>query len=162
MLILAILLSFKAWFTIDASAKERVKRWLQFRYDNVLEYVFVVMSLPKADAFDYQLTWIPEGFTLTKETKWDKYYSALYENESKTKGFFFSYDYIEPGDQMFYIGNDIEVRVVSVNGCEANFMPAESEEDSNVLMWQDEDGIVFHVDGLLEYEELVKIAESIQ
>ncbi|MBR4731977.1 MAG: DUF4367 domain-containing protein [Lachnospiraceae bacterium] len=68
-------------------------------------------------------------------------------------------------EQEFYVVSDKDMKpyeIVSVNGNSAELYLSDSQEESNMIVWRNKNDVLFSIKGIMEREELIKLAESIE
>ena len=120
---------------------------------------------PPAVLPEYEVTWIPEGFVLEERVELDDWVLCTYHNSVEDEGFSFDYCFASSDMQLQIGGYDNEAAPTAeycfVNGIAADYYPAGNSETSNLIWIDEKQGIVFAIEGTLEKEVILHIAESV-
>lgn len=161
--ILAVLLCTSVWLSVDAQARSKVFGWMRevcgdwfvFHYEGGSE------SADSADVKEYCITWIPEGYKpfyedLTGEIKY-----IVYTNEI---GELLKFEYAQRLENSVWAINyaDTVQKTTKVNGVSAEMFISTTQEHSNTIMWEIDDGTKFYISGFVTEKTLVKIAKNIE
>lgn len=164
-LLLTALVSFATVMTFDVEARAAFTRWIRKVYEDSIVYEFFGEKAETA-SLDYRVTWVPEGFELVDEYESDTIYSAIYQKrENIQEVFVIEWSCVEDGDNIALVtyGEEYQCEDIKVNGDRGNFYQSLSGNDSNVLIWVNEQEMIeYHINSYLPFEQMLKIAESIQ
>lgn len=69
--VLAAALASGTWLTANAEARTAFFAWMREQYEAFVEYRFTGEASQENESADYELTWLPEGFSLQKEQNLD-------------------------------------------------------------------------------------------
>lgn len=161
---LAALVGISAWLAVDAEARAAVFSWMREVYEEHIVYRF--FGEPTTDTLPaYRITWLPEGYEEIDVYDGDEAYNAFYQKgDDITSAFVFEYFFMQDG---FYTEMQIDEtsyihKIVDINGVQADFYQALNPEETNNLIWIDENtSIVFKFNGFPEETVIVHIAKSI-
>ena len=149
-----------------------------FWYDHQRHLVFFVdSSLSKADLAQcierisfrlpkYEPTWLPEGYVISEEGRENVYpmlSNVYYDNSGN--GFIYTCCALEELDGIMVdrLGDTIQSEHLWINNNEAYFYPAsEKVPGADLIIVDESNGLVFELNGLLERDVMIKIAESIK
>lgn len=157
---IALLLGAALYVTLCPTARAAVLGWTREVIETKITYRFHGGS---GEALPYyELTWLPDGFTLTAEEDWGTYRWATYEDAGGEHMIAFQYTLYSEGDVVSYLSTEgIECGTLVINGCDAEIYYSELSPDLH-LIWIDEaSGIAFTLDGSVSEAELIKAAESV-
>ena len=156
--LLALLLTFGSWLAVDVHAREVFFNWVRTVYEDHVVYRFHGGSTSTTpDTLpEYELGWIPEGFELVDESQGTYIGYKTYENKQTEDVIVISYAMQLEHTQ---IADYSQFSKVEIDSLEGWFFLAADEGDSNELIWFDEEnGIVFHLNSTLPEVEIVKLA----
>ncbi len=164
MFFLAALIGVSAWLTVDAQAREAFFTWVREVYEEHIVYRFfgepVAESLPA-----YRITWLPEGYEEVDAHEGEAAFNALYQKgDDIMSAFVFEYFFVQNSSliEMQFDEAGYLHKTVNINGIQADFYLALNPDETNDLVWFDEDtNIVFSLNGSPEESVMVHIAESV-
>lgn len=155
----AMLLLFGSVMALDVEAREAFGRWLERRFGTCIQFSGSDAAT-EFEAFDYNPGWIPPGFDFYEEHTEPFGKTILYVNE-QGNFFRFSYSAASSGSTAYLFFHDgYDVKDVLVNGLPGKLYISRSDRVSPTLVWQDEHGTLFDVDGPCEESVLIKAAEN--
>lgn len=158
----AILLAGSVWLAVDTEARAAFFAWVKEHYETYVVYRFTGEADKQANAMNYELAWLPEGYEKAKESISEAGSFCVYQNE---KGEMISFICSQGTDAtaLFLISDDITAQKVSVGDLPADFYPASNGETSNALVWLSETGdTVFCITTPLSQQTLIQIAERVK
>lgn len=161
--LLAILLAGSAVLAFSAEARAAVLGWVRQQIESLYAYVFVGDPVA-ADPVRYELSEIPEGFTLATVYEIDGGELYIYTNEETGIIGAFSYS-INPSESSSIVleGGVCEHRKVTVNGMPGDlYLPTDGSERSELLWMDDTTGTIFSLSFPFDEDTMLKIAESIE
>ena len=159
--IAAVLLSLGTWLTVDVEAREVLFGWVKEVYDRRVGYHFFSKEPAKTVA-PYEPAWIPEGFSLTHTSHHELGAVQVYSNEKTGQILAFGYESMRDSMIIGYNGDVNESETLFVQGLRAEFYYASDGSTANNLIWFDEfAGLVFTIDGDVEKETIIRMAESV-
>lgn len=161
--LLVLLLSGGVWMARDAYAGVP-QNWVRFEVeDGTVNYRF--LGEPDGSAFpSYRLGWIPEGFELVDENDWSDLgmYNSYYENAETGGGFGFDCQFM---NNIFVTGLSMEnmtYESTAVNGFPADYYETTEKDGTNNLFWFDQEhNLVFTIEGSLDRETMLRVAENV-
>ena len=80
--VLALILTSGTWLTVDAEARAAFLAWVREQYEAFVEYRFIGEAPQENTTVEYELTWLPEGFSLQSEQDLDGGTYLTYTNDS--------------------------------------------------------------------------------
>lgn len=80
--VLAAALASGTWLTANAEARTAFFAWMREQYEAFVEYRFTGEASQENESADYELTWLPEGFSLQKEQNLDGGTYLTYTDDS--------------------------------------------------------------------------------
>lgn len=160
---LAVLVGTGAWLAVDAEARAAFTAWVRDVYESAHVYRF--FGEPAAEELPaYRITWLPEGYEQVDVQDDGETFIALYQRDDGESHSFFEFRYFFAQHDR-YIGmmtGSSEHKTVDIHGIQADFYQASDPGAVNYLILVDEDaGIVFQIESVLDKSVMVHIAESI-
>lgn len=163
MFFLAVLVSAGAWLTVNAEAREAFFSWVRDAYTDAHVYRF--FGEPAGEALPaYGLSWIPEGYEEVDVRDDGETFIALYQrDDGESHSFFeFRYFFVQHDRYIGMMTGSSEHKTVDIHGIQADFYQASDPGAVNYLILVNEDaGIVFQIESVLDKSVIVHIAESI-
>lgn len=151
------------WVAPNAEAREAVQKWFTFTWNNIISYRFNEEYTGEFPT--YRPTWLPEGYEETNVFETDDYCELTYEDKNGNLIFVYYMAMDDGSDISFGFFPDEKFRKESVliQGLQGDLYISSLEDEQSSLIWMDEkNGIVFGVDGVLDEEVILRIAESIK
>lgn len=159
--IAAVLLSLGTWLTVDVEAREMLFGWVKEAYEWCVNYRFFSKE-PATAIAPYEPSWIPEGFTLTHTSDHELGGTQVYSNEKTGQILVFGYDLMSDSMVIGFAGDLSQHETLTVQGLNAEFYHAAGDSTANNLIWFDESaGVVFTIDGDVEKDVILHMAESV-
>ena len=93
--VLAVALVSGTWLTVDAEARAAFFAWVREQYEAFVEYRFIGEAPQENEIVDYELTWLPEGYSETESHILAGSSITIYKNES---GRIIQFSYSQGGD----------------------------------------------------------------
>ena len=160
--ILAASLVGGTWLTVDAEARVSFSVWMRKQYEAFVEYRFVGEAPEDDEISVYELTWLPEGFSLQDEQELGGSTYLTYFDASGQR-IIFACLRGDDAASLFVISDNEEFRIVQVGSITADYYQAAEENSSNMLVWSSEENdIVFFIMSDLPEDTMIKMAESVQ
>lgn len=159
--VLAVALASGTWLTVDAEARAAFFAWVREQYESFVEYRFIGEAPQENEIVDYELTWLPEGYSETESHILAGSLTTIYKNET---GRIIQFSYSQGGDatSLFVKSNYSKIITIELGSIVAEYYEAEEQSDANALTWMSEDGeIMFCITAFEPKEVLVKMAESV-
>lgn len=159
----ALVVGSGVWLTIDVDARASMFEWIRQIYENSIVYKYIgereVDILP-----EYELHYIPDGFTKAEEHKSEKQCVVLYFNDKTNKSIIFEYCLIDRSSvtslQNAKANSDYEK--LSIGNYNADFYYANASSDANSIVWfDDENGLMFRIDSNMDKQVILDIFESV-
>lgn len=160
--VLALALASVTWLTVDVEARAAFFSWVREQYETFVEYRFIGEAPPKNTIVEYELTWLPEGFSFQKEQDLDGGTYLTYTNDSGRR-IIFSCLQGDDAASLFVTSDYAEPRSVQIGNIHADFYQANEEASSNMLVWTSEkDGLAFYIMADFSEDTMIKLAEGVQ
>ena len=159
-------------YLADDPAKDNCIVWLKeemffyisgyFTPEELVYYAECLQPVPVQEkkAPNYQLGYIPKGYTFLTENHSPHDHAVIYSNEA---GHTLSFCYIwDPdGAEAFVKNSDTQV-TTTIHGAEADLMlSSDLSKESSSIVWA-EDEILFSLSAFLPEDELIALAESVE
>ena len=159
--IAAVLLSLGTWLTVDVEARETLFGWMKEVYEWCVNYRFFSKE-PVTTIAPYEPTWIPEDFALTHTSDHKLGGTQVYSNEKTGQILVFEYESMDDSVVIGFGGDLSQHENLTVQGLHADFYHAEGDSTANNLIWFDGSaGVVFTIDGDVEKDVILHMAESV-
>lgn len=160
--VLAVALASCTWLTIDAEARTAFFAWIREQYEAFVEYRFIGEAPQENEIVDYDLTWLPEGFSFQKGQSLGNSTYLTYANDSGQR-ILFSYLQGNDSTSLFMAADYTEVQSVQIGNVKADFYQASQETSPNGLVWvSEEENMCFCITASLPKDTIIKLAEGIQ
>ena len=166
--LLVLLLSGCAVLAVSPVAREVFAGWVREIHDTYFLYKFwgneERESVSKEDVL-YQPTYVPSGYRIEyRSVLSDNTVTICYTNDQTGYLVVFTYFSDESSPVLQITGeNEIIYQKVQVNGIPADLYLDSEEGEANVIVWVDEkNGAAFRIGGVLDGEELTRMAESVE
>lgn len=159
--VLVVALASGTWLTVDAEARAAFFAWVREQYEAFVEYRFIGEAPQENEIVDYELTWLPEGYSETESHILAGSSITVYRNET---GRIIQFSYSQGGDatSLFVKSNYSKIITIELESMVAEYYEAEEQGDANALTWMSEDGeIMFCITAFEPKEVLVEMAESV-
>lgn len=148
---------------VSPTVRAAVIKWVTEWYETYIVYRYfgeeVVTEIPQ-----YVITKLPEGYSENKEKRiqMPEYGRVLYEND-KQQWIWLRYVYVQQGAASVVDIEGAKIKDIQVNGYAGQLILSEDyEELDNTVTWIDTDkGIQFTVDGHIDAQAILDIADSV-
>lgn len=160
--ILAVVFTCGTWLIVDAEARVAFFAWVREQYETFVEYRFIGETPQENTTVEYELTWLPEGFSLQKEQDLDGGTYLTYTDNSGQR-IIFSYLQGDDAASLFITSDYIEIRSVQIGNIHADFYQANAEASSNMLVWSsEEDDLAFYIMADLPEDTMIELAKGVK
>lgn len=159
--VLVVALAGGTWLTVDVEARAAFFAWVREQYEAFVEYRFIGEAPQESEIVDYELTWLPEGYSEKESHILAGSSITMYTSES---GQIIQFSYSQGGDatSLFVKSNYSKILPIELENVVAEYYEAENQGDANALTWTSADGkIMFCITAFEPKEALVKMAESV-
>lgn len=159
--LLALLFAGSAWLAVDAEARTAFIGWIKDFYGTYFVYRYDDSPLESAASVNYQLTWLPTGYTEFFSDEMNGEMLIVYANEA---GQLLKFKYIDSPDAMSWWidASNVTRKQAAVEGNLADLLLSESLDTASAILWTDADDTAFYISGFLNEDDLIKIAESVR
>lgn len=167
-LFLAFAIGASIFFATNVEARATFLSWVREVYESSVVYRY--FGSPQYVLPEYELSWIPEGFTLEQRFEQEQdgniCRDMIYVNSKTGDGFIFTYQTMTddiPTILSAYEGEALsEPEKCFINNAEGVYYPPEQEGNSSDLLWFDnERGIAFAINSSLDKPVILHIAERV-
>ncbi len=160
--VLAAVFISSIWLAVDAEARAAFFTWIREQYETFVEYRFIGEPLQENEPVDYELAWLPEGFSFQKEQELDGGKYLTYTDHSGRR-IVFSYLLGDDAASLFVTSDYTEIRPVQIGNIHAHFYQANEEASSNMLVWiSEEDNFAFYIMADFSEDTMIKLAEGVE
>lgn len=159
--VLSVAIASGTWLTVDAEARATFFAWVREQYEAFVEYRFIGDAPQESEIVDYELTWLPDGYSEIESHILAGSMITVYKSET---GRIIQFSYSQGGDatSLFVKSNYSKIIQIELGNVIAEYYVAENQSDANALTWMSEDGeIMFCITAFEPKEVLVKMAESV-
>ena len=148
-IVLAILITGGVWITVDAEARAAFVGWVKEVYEEFFVYRFNDETDIQNEPYEYEFTWLPNGYVKLYEKDTGSRITRLYKNEA---GQMLQFNCVyDPNETDIYvIAPTATVDDAVVNGYAADFIISGDERAANVLMWIDSNNCAFYISAYLK------------
>ncbi len=157
--VIALFMTGSMVLALNTQVRAEVFTWVKQVYETHTMYWF---GMEKQDTLPhFELTYIPEGFTVLKDESTSSSRTVIYEKGEEYFGFI--YHLIQEGSQLLIDYRDAEYSTIEikVNDCEGHFYWSDDPTESKNLVWIDEvNGVIFIISAYFEQDVILHIAES--
>lgn len=160
--VLVVALAGGTWLTVDVEARAAFFAWVREKYEAFVEYRFIGEAPQESEIVDYELAWLPEGFSFQKEQSLGNSSYLTYANDSGQR-ILFSYLQGDDATSLFMMADYTEVQSVQIGNVKADFYQASQETSPNGLVWvSEEENMCFCITASLPKDTILKLAEGVQ
>lgn len=158
---LAACLTFGGALAVSPAFREQVYHWFMESYSTHNSYVFSGEQ-PEEDIGEWTFGALPEGFEETERHSSGGYRGSVVYQDSQGRDMRLTYIYMAVAN--IYLDNERHVVTKTmVNGHLAEVYMSTEELSSNMmLLFDQEEGIVFLIEAWEDYDGMIALAESIQ
>lgn len=156
-----LVLCVSLWLGTDVEARADFKQWILTQYENSFVRSFFDGDSARS-VKGVEFGWLPEGCEEAEsEVNEDSGYYLFYADDGR--GFVLSYTTMTSDTFTAVLTGNVKHEVVEVNGSPADYFDDLDSDGSDILWWTNEEaGIAFDLNAVLEKEEMIKIAENIK
>ena len=159
-LFIAFLVGVSVWLATDVQARAAVQDWFREVYERIFVYRFTV-PLEESIFPQYELGWVPEGYTETNRYEGGHHKKIVYTNVKTGDMIVFRYYKYHKGLAIGITGDNVQAERVTVNGMDGDYYHEENNPDDNNLVWFDENkSIVFSISSTESRFVILHIAEN--
>lgn len=150
---------FAVWMAVDIEARASVISWFKEQYENSFIYHYFFEETPHSDPGSYTITWVPDGYVLTRVESLSDTKVMEYTSDSST---ILSMCYTTSKSDMYVSSHEgLHTESVDINGLRGNIYWS-NENTLKDLVWIDENaGVAFYIQASEKIDTILGIAESI-
>ena len=159
--VLIATLSFGSVLVVSAEARAAVWGWIKETYEQFVVYFVEDESASSQSEVEYQLEWLPEGYSFQQEIE-DPFGKLILYSNSESQRLTFSY--LDQSIDTVFLAEGVEYiqHHPVVNGAVADVYLAPDENESNAIVWVDsKTETLLYVTGYVPEEDLIQMAESV-
>ena len=136
--VLVVALASGTWLTVDAEARAAFFAWVREQYEAFVEYKFVGDAPQENEIVEFELAWLPEGYSETESLILAGSSITVYKNET---GRIIQFSYSQGGDatSLFVKSNYSKIITIELESIVVEYYEAEEQSDANALAWMSED-----------------------
>ena len=158
--VLVVALAGGTWLTVDVEARAAFFAWVREKYEAFVEYRFIGEAPQESEIVDYELAWLPEGFSFQKEQSLGNSSYLTYANDSGQR-ILFSYLQGDDATSLFMMADYTEVQSVQIGNVKADFYQASQETSPNGLVWvSEEENMCFCITASLPKDTILKVLKK--
>lgn len=159
-IVLAILIAGGAWLMVDAEARAALVGWVKDIYETYFVFHHDGITDTVPETADYRPTWIPDGYSEFRINASETRTVVIYCNDAgEMIRFSFSQN---PDETDWFIDvSQSDIKDATVNGNKADLLIAQNDDMASGIAWVSAD-TAFYVNGFVDENDLVCIAESVQ
>ena len=136
--------------------------WVREQYEAFVEYRFIGDAPAESEIEEYELSWLPAGFSEISRLEADGNSVIVYQDLSDNI-IQFSYSQGDDSISLFVQDENSEIQNVQVGNVIAEFYRSNDPDSANVLTWASEDGdMMFCITSTFSKDTMVKLAEGVQ
>ena len=156
-----VIIGTSSFFAINAEARAAFVGWIKELTGTYLVYRYEVEAQVGVKPTDYRPAWLPDGYTEFYVDDSEDTVFVAYANEA---GEMLKLSYTPNPDQTaWFVNTSNTVRKdAKVNGVHADLLISTDPATSSTIMWVDKHNTAFMLDGFLDEEILIYVAEHIE
>lgn len=162
-ILLTLCLSGGLILSFNKEIRAEVFKWIVERFDhNAYKYQNTLGENIDISGYSMEKV-IPKEYTRIDRIEGEHSVDEIYINEKGELLFFVVKSSAE--EQEFYVVSDKDMKpyeIVYVNGDSAELYLSDNQDESNMIVWRNKKDVLFSIKGIVEREELIKLAESIE
>lgn len=160
--VLVVILVSSTLLTFNTEVRAAFFAWVREQYESFVEYRFIGEAPQENTVVEYELTWLPEGFSFQKEQDLDGGTYLTYADDSGRR-IIFSYLQGTDAASLFVTSDYTEIRSIQIGNIHADFYQANEKASSNMLVWtSEEDDLAFYIMADLSEDTMIKLARGVQ
>ena len=151
-----------SWLASHAQARSAIQRWIRETWRNQIVYRFWDKNI--AEIPEARPRWLPDGYRETDAVYLEGWILVTYQDEYGDC-IFFEVGTMREGQTIEIIPNSKEDRLetIKVNNLFGElYIPADEEEQSNLIWMDDDTGVYYEISARLEASVMLHIAETVK
>lgn len=156
-----LVLCVSLWLGTDVEARADFKQWILTQYENSSLYQFLFEDTDKKELPMVRVGWMPEGYVQAEVFESENEIDYIYTN-GEEDSIILSCIIMSSDSQVDIFDCEADYEKMEINGMSADFYLSQNQEDTNTLVWIDENAqVMYLLDANLEKAEMIKIAENV-
>lgn len=159
--IIAAIIIGSTWLTVDADARTEIFAWIREKYEEFIEYRFVGKPSSEKEKTDYELTWLPEGYTEIDRLITEDGCTIIYSHDVSLIQFVYSTG--ADADSLFVGDFNGEVQTIQIGEFIADFYQAQNNSQSSTVVWMSaQKDTLFSITTSLPKDIIIELCKSVQ
>lgn len=159
--IIAAIIIGSTWLTVDADARTEIFAWIREKYEEFIEYRFVGKHSSEKEKTDYELTWLPDGYTEIDRLVTEDGCTIIYSHDVSLIQFVYSTG--ADADSLFVGDFNGEVQTIQIGEFIADFYQAQNNSQSSTVVWMSaQKDTLFSITTSLPKDIIIELCKSVQ
>jgi len=159
--IIAAIIIGSTWLTVDADARTEIFAWIREKYEEFIEYRFVGKPSSEKEKTDYELTWLPDGYTEIDRLVTEDGCTIIYSHDVSLIQFVYSTG--ADADSLFVGDFNGEVQTIQIGEFTADFYQAQNNSQSSTVVWMSaQKDTLFSITTSLPKDIIIELCKSVQ
>lgn len=159
--IIAAIIIGSTWLTVDADARTEIFAWIREKYEEFIEYRFVGKPSSEKEKTDYELTWLPDGYTEIDRLVTEDGCTIIYSHDVSLIQFVYSTG--ADADSLFVGDFNGEVQTIQIGEFIADFYQAQNNSQSSTVVWMSaQKDTLFSITTSLPKDIIIELCKSVQ
>ena len=159
--IIAAIIIGSTWLTVDADARTEIFAWIREKYEEFIEYRFVGKPSSEKEKTDYELTWLPDGYTEIDRLITEDGCTIIYSHDVSLIQFVYSTG--ADADSLFVGDFNGEVQTIQIGEFIADFYQAQNNSQSSTVVWMSaQKDTLFSITTTLPKDIIIELCKSVQ
>lgn len=159
--IIAAIIIGSTWLTVDADARTEIFAWIREKYEEFIEYRFVGKHSSEKEKTDYELTWLPDGYTEIDRLVTEDGCTIIYSHDVSLIQFVYSTG--ADADSLFVGDFNGEVQTIQIGEFTADFYQAQNNSQSSTVVWMSaQKDTLFSITTSLPKDIIIELCKSVQ
>lgn len=159
--IIAAIVIGSTWLTVDADARTEIFAWIREKYEEFIEYRFVGKHSSEKEKTDYELTWLPDGYTEIDRLVTEDGCTIIYSHDVSLIQFVYSTG--ADADSLFVGDFNGEVQTIQIGEFIADFYQAQNNSQSSTVVWMSaQKDTLFSITTSLPKDIIIELCKSVQ
>ena len=159
--IIAAIIIGSTWLTVDADARTEIFAWIREKYEEFIEYRFVGKPSSEKEKTDYELTWLPDGYTEIDRLITEDGCTIIYSHDVSLIQFVYSTG--TDASSLFVGDFSGEVQTIRVGTLYVDFYQPQDGGISSTAVWTSEQqDTLFSVTASLPKPLMIALCKGVQ
>ena len=159
--IIAAIIIGSTWLTVDADARTEIFAWIREKYEEFIEYRFVGKPSSEKEKTDYELTWLPDGYTEIDRLITEDGCTIIYSHDVSLIQFVYSTG--ADANSLFVGDFNGEVQTIQIGEFIADFYQAQNNSQSSTVVWMSaQKDTLFSITTSLPKDIIIELCKSVQ